>query len=330
MPIHKNTAYDIPFSLVNRLTGLALTGAVATIDGYRCLDGGLQESVSGTFSEIGNGQYLFEGLAADFNADYTTGLLFVADDAVPVHILLQMTYFRKDTAYKIPFLLINVSTSQGLLGASPSGLKCLDGSSQTSISGSFSELGHGQYLLESTTSDFGADEIAGFLITATNAVPIHLIIDLLESYTATDYVIDSPASVLATYITGQTIMTAPSAGEDWPLFISNLLDTPNNLGIIYDTTPSKDGRYMGSGEVFQHYGIEILIRSVDYETGWVKCNEIAGNLDSVTNTLVSKDDIVYKIHNVSRMGGVNSLGIEEGTKRRNMFSMNFMVSITKI
>lgn len=327
MPIPKNTAHDIPFALIKSSDGSILTGA--SILAFRCLDGGLQQSVAGTISELGNGQYLFQGAAADFNADFTTGLLFKGDNAVPVHVVLQMTYFRKDTEYNIPFLLINASTSLGLTGASPVGVRCLDGEGQESVSGSFVERGNGQYVFQATVEDFAAEDIVGFLITATNAIPVHIIIDLLESYTTTSVLTDTPASVLAHYITGLSLMTVPSVTGDWPLYINYLPDTPDELGAIYDTTPIKDGRAMRGGGVVQHYGVQIVIRAEDPPTGWDKCNILAGQMDTVHKAQTILNGNTYTIHNVSRSGGINYLGEEPGTKRRNVFSVNFLTAISK-
>lgn len=328
MPIRKNTAHNIPFILLNSLTGGVLTGA--TVTGYKSLDGGEQEAVVGDINEIAGGQYLFEGSAEDFNSDYSTGLLFTASSAIPVHLLLQSTYFRKDTAYDIPFLLINASSSGGLTGANPSAVRCLDGGGQESVDGTFEELGHGQYVFHAAATDFGADDIAGFLITATNAVPIHLTIDLLESYTTTSVTDDSPATIIANYLTGLAVMTVPSAEDDWPLYISNLPDSPDNAAVIFNTTPIKDAKLMDDGSIIQHYGIEILLRSIIDEDGWDKCNILSGELDILRNVFVSINDSTYKIHNVTRLGGINSLGSESDSRRRNLFSMNFTVSITKI
>jgi hypothetical protein len=327
MPVAKGVAQDIPFALVHYQDGSALTGA--TVIPYRCLDGGLQVAASGSITELGSGQYLFEGASADFNADYTTGLLFTSTNAVPAHVVMQMTYFRKNTAYDIPFLLLNVNTSQGLTGASPVGKRCLDGSSQTSVTGTFIERGNGQYVFQATAEDFNASNIVGFLITAPGAVPVHLIIDLLESYTETSVLTDTPAAVLANYITGLALMTVPSAAGDWPLYIGYRPDLPNELGVLYNTTPMKDGRAMKGGGVIQHYGIQILIRANDEETGWSKCNVIAGALDTVHNVQTILTGNTYTIHNVSRMGGINSIGMEDGTKRRNLFTINLSASISK-
>lgn len=328
MPITKNTTHDVPFALVSSLDGSAITGA--SVSAYRCLDGVAQESAAGSVIELGNGQYVFEGAAADFNADYTTGLLFTASGAIPVHVVFQMTYFRKNTTYNIPFLLININSGEGLIGASPAGKRCLDGAGQEAVTGTFVERGNGQYVFQASVEDFDAEDIVGFLITATNAMPMHLIIDLLESYATTEVLTDNPAAVLANYITGLALMTVPSASGDWPLYISHLPDDSDSAGAIYNTTPYKDGRRMVDGARLQHYGIQITIRSETEEEGWDKCNVISGQLDTVHNAETIFEGTTYQIHNVSMTGGINSLGDEIGTKRRKMFTMNFLVSLTKL
>ena len=329
MPVTKNMAHNIPFALVNASDGSPEIGA--TVTAYRSLDGDGQQSVSGIISELGNGQYLFEGEGEDFNANFTAGFLFISTGAVPVHILLQMQYFRPDTAYAIPFLLVSTNTGLGLTGATPVGKRCLDGGVQENVSGSFAELGNGQYLFQADVADFDANDIVGFLITAAGALPIHLIIDLLESY---DVVGESPASVVASYLTGVALMSVPSAESDWPLYISYLRDdqgVKDNAGAIYNTTPTKDGRRMRVGTVLQHFGIQIIIRALSEETGWAKCNVLANQLDTVTNVdVLHTDGFTYRLHNISRMGGINPLGEEQTTKRRKLFSMNFLISMTKL
>ena len=140
----------------------------------------------------------------------------------------------------------------------------------------------------------------------------------------------SPASLLAVYLTGLGHVTSPSSAQDWPLYISNLPDTPDNAAVIFNSTPIKDAKLMQTGNVIHHYGVEILLRCVNDEDGWDKCNILAGELDILRNVFVSINDSTYKIHNVTRLGGVNSLGSESDSRRRNMFSMNFTVSITNV
>lgn len=271
MPVPKNVAQNIPFALVNNTDGSALTGA--TVTPYRCLDGGLQLVAAGSIGELGNGQYVLNGAAADFNADYTSAFLFDAANAVPAHVIMQMIYFRKDTAYDIPFLLLNVNTSRGLTGGSPAGMRCLDGQAQEPVAGAFVERGNGQYVFQATAGDFHANNTVGFLFTAAGAVPVHLIIDLLESYSPTDVPLDSPAAIVAHYTTGLGIMTVPSAASLWPFYVDSLPDAPDNAACIFDTTPVKDGRWMRGGAVQQHFGVEVLLRALASTTGWQKCTE---------------------------------------------------------
>lgn len=81
--LRKNVASQyVKFGLVNASTGAALTGA--TVTGYRALDGAVQAPVTGTFTELGNGQYRFNPSQADTNGDQV-GYLFTAASAIPTH-----------------------------------------------------------------------------------------------------------------------------------------------------------------------------------------------------------------------------------------------------
>jgi len=78
----KNTATQyIYFGLINATSGAALTGA--TVTAYRALDGNAQASATGTFTELGNGQYRFNLSQADTNAN-NGSYLFTATNAIPV------------------------------------------------------------------------------------------------------------------------------------------------------------------------------------------------------------------------------------------------------
>ena len=329
MAFQAGKAHDIPFILINKSTGEVLTGA--TIVGYRSLDGGSQEPVSGDINELGNGQYIFEGEVEDFEMDESVGLLFVATDAVPVHILAQAKYFHRSTAYDLPFLLISSTSGSGLTGATITGKRCLDGGPQESVSGSFTELGNGQYVFNAETADFGATDVVGFLFTASGAMPLHFAIDLVRVQTETEVLSDSPASILSTYIISLGHMTTPSSDGDWPIYISHLPDgdeVEDDAGAVFDTSPLKDGRFM-SGPIVQHFGANLLIRSIKYDDGWDKINEISSALDAVAQETVTRNGVDYLIENIVR-GGVNPIGTEEATKRRYLFTTDFLLTMKQI
>lgn len=85
----KNTSSQhLTFALVNASTGAALTGA--TVTGRCSIDGGSQATVTGTISELGNGQYNLALSQADTNGN-AIGFLFTATNAIPVNIQITTT-----------------------------------------------------------------------------------------------------------------------------------------------------------------------------------------------------------------------------------------------
>ncbi len=140
----------------------------------------------------------------------------------------------------------------------------------------------------------------------------------------------SPASIIAYYIINTLAkMTDPSDGSTWPLWISHMQDKPSNAGTIYDTSGVLEQRQM-SGLVPTHQGIQIRIRATSYEIGYAKIEDIASALDEVFDVSVEIDPEEYVIQNISKSSPIVSLGIEEGTKRRFLFTINYLLTIRKI
>ncbi len=142
----------------------------------------------------------------------------------------------------------------------------------------------------------------------------------------------SPAFILATYLIGQGLMTDPVDNDEWPLYVSFMPDSSDvktDCGTLYDIPGTKDGRLM-AGEVIQHFGFQLKIRSSDYNTGWAKAEAIATNLDSVNNNVETVEGEDYQICNVSRVEPIVALGTEAGTKQRRLFTINFLVTVKKI
>ncbi len=140
----------------------------------------------------------------------------------------------------------------------------------------------------------------------------------------------SPAFVLAYYIRNTlATMSVPSAGISWPLFVQHIPDSPSDAGSLYNTAGIIDGREM-VGSVPIHQGIQLRIRSLSEETGYAKIEDVASALDEVFDESVEIDPEEYNIQNVSRTTDIVSLGIEGGTKRRFLFTVNFMLTIRKL
>jgi len=330
MPIQRNAAHDIPFVLINNSTGQGLTGASVT--GYRVLDGGVQSAVSGSIVEKGGGQYLFEGAAEDFNAVLSSGLLFIAANAVPIHILVLTDYIKEDAAYDIPFLLIDRTNGNALIGANPSAVKILDGGIQSAVAGTFVERGNGQYVFQAALADFNADDVIGFLITATDAVPVHLTIDLKERFTVTESPSDSPASILAQYLIDiLDAFSDPTDEESWPIYIAFMPDEGDiefDCAAVYDTTPVVDSKNM-RGTYIVNNGIQLRVRSSSYETAYVKISSVVAALALVHGEeIVMSGGSTYEIVNISVASNAVFIGNDE--KNRNHFTANLLLKIKEV
>lgn len=140
----------------------------------------------------------------------------------------------------------------------------------------------------------------------------------------------SPAHILAQYIINVLeTFAVPTDDATWPLYTNHLPDKPSNAGAIFDTPGLKDGRYM-IGFVPQKFGVQLMLRALDNQIGYAKIEDVAIDLDAVINAELSIDSGDYVIQNVSRTSPINSLGIEEGTGRRFLFTINFLITMRSI
>jgi hypothetical protein len=127
-------------------------------------------------------------------------------------------------------------------------------------------------------------------------------------------------------------MTSPDEGDSWPLFLNYLPDgddVETNCGAIYDTAGLNELRSM-NGDIPEHPGVQIRIRSNDCDIAYAKIEDITRDLDKIVNASVSLGDNQYQIQNASRTSPIIPLGIEIGTtKRRFSFTVNYLLTIRK-
>ena len=143
---------------------------------------------------------------------------------------------------------------------------------------------------------------------------------------------DSPAVIIAEYlIEAISKMTSPSDRDTWPLYTSHLpdgSDVASNAGCVYDSPGTKDGRLM-SGPIVEHHGVQIKIRSLDHQIGYAKLDELSKALDEISYQSIVVNTVTYQIRNASRLTPVTFIGLEEGTKRRDLFTVNYLTTIFK-
>lgn len=142
----------------------------------------------------------------------------------------------------------------------------------------------------------------------------------------------SPADVIGQLIIdlglGVTFTNPPT---DWQVNVSNEPHTPDNVITTYDTSATNDGRSQIDGEKYQHYGVQVRIRSSDHTTGYVKSQAIAVAFDeTVYQNTVTIDGSNYLVHSISRDSEVLAIGKETPESRRRVFTINALTCIRLI
>lgn len=142
---------------------------------------------------------------------------------------------------------------------------------------------------------------------------------------------DGAASISAQMLIDAGLGTAPSAAQAWPIYISSEPEKPDNCIVIFDTAAVDQGRYMKGGKRVERKGFQFLVRSADYETGYLKAHALAVALDeSIRNTTVTIGPTTYDIAAFSRTSGVLHLGRDKDNSRREHFSINATASINQV
>ena len=137
----------------------------------------------------------------------------------------------------------------------------------------------------------------------------------------------SPSSIIRQLLVDKSLGVLPSADGDWPIFITQEPDTPDSVITLRETTSRLSGRSMPSGQVIEHYGIQIRVRDANHQDGFDKAEAIMIALDEdVLRETVTVDGTDYAIQSVSRSTGIVPLG-KEPTSNRDIFTINVTTAL---
>jgi hypothetical protein len=140
----------------------------------------------------------------------------------------------------------------------------------------------------------------------------------------------SPADVIAQLLVEGGVGTDPAEDGLWPVFATSEAVRPDNCITVYDTAGLDEGRDHSTLERAVHDGIQVRVRSVTPTVGFTKANVVALYLDAVQSMTVNLDGHRYVVNNVSRTGGVIPLGKDGPLGKRNLFTVNALVSLRKV
>ncbi len=139
---------------------------------------------------------------------------------------------------------------------------------------------------------------------------------------------------------GGSVSGTSGSSDDWPIFAPNTPDLPDNVVVIKDTSGIQQGRLNNDGSEVYRPGVQILVRSNDYDTGWEKIQRIAIYLDeTVLRSSAAVGSASYFVDTWSRASGPFSLGKESegrrletsaGTSKRYLFTLNGTLALDEI
>ena len=137
----------------------------------------------------------------------------------------------------------------------------------------------------------------------------------------------SPEDVIRYMLIGLDLGTLPENQDDWPIYATQEVDSPDNTITVYGTEGKKHGRDFVEGKMAEHQGIQIRIRATSPTVGHAKANAIAIALDETAyQDSVTIGSNVYLVHSINRVSGPLNLGKELGT-RRFLFTINALTSL---
>jgi len=138
----------------------------------------------------------------------------------------------------------------------------------------------------------------------------------------------SPADIVCAYLVAQELGSFPEDASAWPISVPNELLTPNNTITIRGTAGLSDGRLQLNGEVQNHEGIQIRVRSSKYTSGYTKANAIKVAIDGAYAESVTIDGTSYTLHNISRTTDIIELGTDPSSKCE-LFTLNAVLTLHK-
>ena len=87
---------------------------------------------------------------------------------------------------------------------------------------------------------------------------------------------------------------------------------------------------MRAGEVIRHPGLQLRIRSLTEDEGYNKIEEVSLELDSIEIDTIVINSKSYEIQNMRKTTEIIPLGLERGTNRRYLFTVNYLVTLKKV
>lgn len=120
----------------------------------------------------------------------------------------------------------------------------------------------------------------------------------------------------------------------WPVYKAGEPPSPDSVVTIYSTQGRVDARVQ-FGQIAERYGIQVRVRSPDFYTGRSYLEGLKVNLSTnlyryIVSLGSGTSTNQYLIYDCNNFGPIVELGKEASHSRRNIFTMNCMISYNDI
>lgn len=142
-----------------------------------------------------------------------------------------------------------------------------------------------------------------------------------------------PALILAQALIDLGLLTRHDSEKDWPVFVDQMPDAPDELASLRDTPGILDGRLMEDGRYVEHPGFQlrVRVRADQYLRGWQKANALHNALAALRRETVvlgkEFDEASHEIVSVTLSGPVLPIGQDPDTQRRHNFTINGRITL---
>lgn len=134
-----------------------------------------------------------------------------------------------------------------------------------------------------------------------------------------------PTEVVRQYLISQGLIGDENA-TDWASTIGMLPISPDNAISITDTSGILGDKNIDDGSEDEHFGIQVRVRSTDYDIGYKKLDAIKKKLATVQRVSLVVNSESVKFQSFKLTSGIMFMGYEEKNQRA-AFSLNGTVSI---
>jgi hypothetical protein len=123
----------------------------------------------------------------------------------------------------------------------------------------------------------------------------------------------------------------PATAVSWPVFAPEEPDSPDNLLRVRQTTGVEKGHSALTGEVFLHYGFQVLVRHQDDTQGSKKARGISNFMNQhVDHVSLTLDGVTYCVDEITTSGDIIYLGTQHPENRLHLFTINATVDLKRL